>query len=1622
MSRPQRAERDGMTERTATLKEETIAAIAAKAEDRISGERADAAQLFIRHYYDDIAPEDIVGADPEDLYGAALSLWQLGAQRQPGDVKIRVFNPRVEKHGWHSPHTVIEVVHDDMPFLVDSVSMALNSRDLTVHLVAHPQFTAQRSADGKIVTLAPRGETDNGAIPESYMHIEIDEHGAAGALREIEGQLNDVLGDVRAAVSGWRPMLEQVKGLITEMEATPPPKADPEQVAETVAFLRWMLEDHFTFLGFREMDFEGTGKDARIKVRDDTCLGLLQDPELAVFQGLRELGKLPLEVQAYLRQRELLFMTKTNRRSTVHRPVHMDALAVKRFDEKGKVNGVRLFVGLFTSAAYNQTPRDIPLLRQKISDLVRRAGYDSSSHAGKALVHILDNYPRDELFQIGSDNLFEITRGILQLQERQRIALFLRRDPFERFISAFVYVPRDRYNTRLRMTIERILTSAFDGQVVNWYTQMSDDVLSRLHFIIETEPGNIPSFDRTEIEARLVEAGRSWADRLKQALTETMGEEAGLQSFGRYEGAFPGNYSEEFSAHAAVYDIGCIDRALETGDLSMNLYHPIEASEDEFRFKIYRPGGPVPLSDVLPMLENMGLKVLGEFPYEVTPASAEGPVWLHDFSLVTRDGAAIDFDAVREAFHDSFARIWRGEVENDGFNRLVISARLGWREVMVLRAYSKYLRQAGIPFSQAYMEETLARNGAIARLLAELFEVRFKPDFRGDADTMTAELLRDAYERLESVESLDEDRIIRRFLNAIGATLRTNFFQTNEDGQPKPYLSLKFDAGRIDELPEPRPYREIFVYSPRVEGVHLRFGPVARGGLRWSDRREDFRTEILGLVKAQQVKNAVIVPVGSKGGFVCKQLPAAGDREALTAEGIACYGILIAGMLDLTDNRVGDDIATPENVLRKDGDDPYLVVAADKGTATFSDIANGIAREYGFWLDDAFASGGSAGYDHKKMGITARGAWESVKRHFRELGHDTQSQDFTVIGVGDMAGDVFGNGMLLSGHIRLIGAFNHMHVFVDPDPDPKASFKERKRLFEMPRSSWADYDSKLISKGGGVFERRAKAIPISAEMKKLFAIADDSLTPAELIQAMLRAEADLLWFGGIGTYVKSSRESDADAGDRANDALRVDADELRCKVVGEGANLGVTQLGRIEFALGGGRINTDAIDNSAGVDTSDHEVNIKILMGDLIARKKLTGKQRDKLLVEMTDEVAALVLRDNYQQTQSLSVVQRQGVDRMDEQLRLMRSLERSGRLNREIEFLPDEETFAERLAEGRALTRPELSVLLAYAKIVTYDELLASHLPDDPVLGADLARYFPQPIQDKYADAISRHRLRREIIATGLTNSIINRTGPGFINEMHLRTGMDVPAIVRAYTISREVFELRALWNEIEALDNVAPAASQTRMLLQTVRTLWRTAPWFLRNCAHPLDINALIAEFHDGVQQLSAVLDDILAPGQRRDTRERAKRYAQPGVPDDLAARIGRLKALSSAPDIVRIAGAAEQGVEEAGAAYFMVGDRFRLDWLRRTAGKMSADTHWQRLALGAIIDDMWSHQYDLTVAALKSGKTGAAAVKAWMTKRAELTDRIEALLGEIQSAPTPDLAMLAVANRELRSLATL
>ncbi len=1619
-------------------KTEKIDAAAALVHERLPEAKAELAERFLRQFYANVAPQDMAQDEVEDLFGAAITIWGFGRERQPGVPKVRAYNPRFEEVGWQSPHTVIEIVNDDMPFLVDSVTAALSKRDLTVHLVIHPILRVVRNAKGIVTGLAESEAAGTEAVAESFMHLTVSEQTSAEALEQIEAALLAVLSDVRAAVEDWRTMRQTMIDVIAGVEKAPPSTMSAEDVAEVCAFLRWLEDNHFTFLGYRRYDYIGSGTKARIAVSEGSGLGILRSPDVQVFDGMRDLSTLPPDVREFLLTPTLLLIMKANKASTVHRPVPLDSISVKVIRD-AKVVGEHRFLGLFTSVAYNQSPKEIPLLRQRVAKLVARAGFRPASHDGKALVNILETFPRDELFQAGEDELYDIAIGVLHLQERQKTAVFVRRDAFERFVSALVYVPRDHFNTQLRKTFQGILERAFNGQMAAFYTQMSDSVLARLHFIINTTRGEVPDTDVDDLLQRLVEAGRSWSDKLLEALVESRGEETANTLFRAYGQAFPTSYRELHSAHAAIFDIDRVEELRDGRDLAMNLYRPVGTDDDVLHLKLFHRGSPVPLSDVMPMLENMGVRVLSEVPFEMAVRESPEGIWIHDFAMRLRGGGDIDLGAIKQPFQEAFAAVWNRQMENDGFNGLVLAAGLTWRQVTVLRAYAKYLRQAAFTFSQDYMEETLRRYPTIARQLARLFVARFDPDRDlGQRVARCRELTIAIEEKLERVANLDQDRILRRFLNLIQSSLRTNYFQAGADGAPKDYLSIKLDSRAIDELPLPRPLVEIWVYSPRVEAVHLRGGKVARGGIRWSDRREDFRTEILGLMKAQQVKNAVIVPVGSKGGFVVKHPPAGGSREEIQAEGIECYKILMRGMLDITDNIKGPAVVQPPRVVRYDDDDPYLVVAADKGTATFSDIANGVSQDYGFWLDDAFASGGSAGYDHKKMGITARGAWESVKRHFRETGHDIQSEDFSVVGVGDMSGDVFGNGMLLSRHIRLLGAFNHLHVFVDPDPDPAASFAERERLFALPRSSWADYDAKLISKGGGVFDRSAKSIRLSPEIKALFGLSADSLPPNDLIKAILTARVDLLWFGGIGTYVKASRESAAEVGDRANDGVRIDASQVRAKVIGEGANLGVTQRGRIDFALRGGRINTDAIDNSAGVDCSDHEVNIKILLGSVVADGDMTLKQRDRLLEAMTEEVGLLVLRDNYDQSQALTIAASRGTELLDAQTRLIRELERGHlKLNRAIEFLPDDETLAERKTAGSGLTRPEMAVLLAYAKMALYDELLDSDLPDDQQLGADLALYFPERLRARHADAIAGHRLRREIIATSVTNSMINRVGATFLNTMQEQTGSTPSNIARAYTIVRDVFGLRALWDGIESLDNKVPADLQAAMLLDIQDLVERMTVWFLRNGRQPLDIAAHVAEFGPGVADLRACLLDVLGRHDREHLSAAAKRFADLGVPPDLAHTVASLDVLASACDVVRLAAAAGHPVGPVATVYFGVGARFALDWLREKAGELTAETHWQKLAVDALIDDFYGHQsilaQDVLAQAAGAGKEGAGggkrrkaatngpdtAIAAWAAARRSGVERTDRVLSDIRASDQIDLAMLAVANGQIRTL---
>lgn len=1598
-------------------KTELLERVSALIDKRMAPGKAKPAKIFATHYFRNVAPVDIANREAEDLYGAAMSMWTFGQQRKPGTHAIRVFNPRFEQHGWHASHTVIEIVNDDMPFLVDSVAAELSRQGLTVHLIVHPVFGVTRDDKGKAIDFPSDDADPKSMAQESFMHVEIDEQGSADALKAVEAGLSTVLDDCRASVEDWPGMRSMVKEVSKELRGLKLGKDSADAQKETAALLDWMYDDHFTFLGYRSITYSGKGKAAKLKIDDGSGMGILRDPDRSVFEGLRNLGKLPPEVQAHMHDPAPVRILKANIRATVHRRVHMDTVAVKRYDKDGAPIGEHLFVGLLTSVAYNQSPREIPFLRKKVDAVMARSGFLPSGHNGKALSHTLESYPRDELFQIAEETLFEIAMGILHLQDRQRIAVFVRPDVFQRFVSILTFVPRDRFSTSLRQRIGEALAKAYEGHVAAHYTMMSDEALSRVQFIIKTTPGKLPVHARDELEARLADIARSWGDKLRQALVESLGEEKGIRLHRRYVGAFSAAYQEEQDVQTSVFDIQRVEEARSDGEIRVNLYQPLEAESNEMRFKIYHPGVHMVLSSVMPMIENMGIQVLDEQLYEVRPDGGDDRVFIHDFGMRTADGGAIDLDGVRTVFHESFARAWKGEIEDDGFNRLVLRAGLGWRDVVVLRAYSKYLRQAAIPFSQDYMEETLANNAEITRRLAALFTLRFDPAADGDQASENA-LVAEINEMLDAVSNLDEDRMIRRFLNLIQCTLRTNYFQPAADGGHKSYVSFKFESRSLLDLPPPAPLREIFVYSPRFEAVHLRFGFVARGGLRWSDRREDFRTEILGLVKAQQVKNAVIVPVGSKGGFVLKRPPPASDRKAFQEEGIACYKLFISGMLDITDNLDGSDVVPPKSVVRKDADDPYLVVAADKGTATFSDYSNGVSQAYGFWLDDAFASGGSAGYDHKKMGITARGAWEAVKRHFREMNHDTQTQDFTVIGVGDMGGDVFGNGMLLSEHIQLLAAFNHLHIFIDPTPDAAASFKERKRLFDEV-AGWDQYDTKLISKGGGVFNRSEKSIKLTPEIKACFSIPEDALSPIDLINRILKSEADLLWFGGIGTYVKHSQESNADAGDRANDPLRVDARDLKVKVIGEGANLGMTHRARIEFAQNGGHVNSDAIDNSAGVDCSDHEVNIKILLGDVVRGGDMTEKQRNAVLEEMTDEVASLVLRDNYQQTQSISVSERRAAEYIDDHQRVIRAMERAGELNRALEFLPDDETIAERMQAQKGLVRPELSVVFAYAKNLTYQALLESDLPDDPTLEEDLIRYFPELIRQRFPDKIATHRLRREIIATAVTNSMINRTGPAFVDEMRRRTGRDAADIARAYTIVREVFGLRDIWNRIEGLDNVAQSDCQYAMLTETVRTIERMTEWFLRNGTHPLDIRANVEVYREGIEILRGKLDEVLGEMGLTDVEKRRHRFLTEGVPKDLAVSIAQLKVLSSGCDVVKLAQATDKPVDAVGRTYSSVGARFGLDWLRSAANRIPSDNQWHRMALSAIIDDLWGLQSEYTARILDRYGAEPDAIAKWIAHKGESADRVEGLLSELRNLPQLDLAMLAVVSRELRSM---
>ena len=1595
-----------------------IERIVAAARTRVAGTTSQLRRHFLRAYFRGVGEEDLTEREPEMFAAAALRHLEEGRVRAPGRTLIEVFNADEQRDGFTSPHTMVMIVTDDMPFLVDSVGVVFSQAEVAVHTIIHPVLSVTRDGRGRLVDMAPASDTPS----ESWQLYEIDRQTDPAKLEALTTRLEATLADVRVSVEDWSAIRERVRALSADLKNNPPPLA-PDEVREGRELLDWMEGQHFVFLGYRYYKLERGSSQDRLVPDVRSGLGILRASRTAAHRGARKSGQTVIrgEVRDHARERELLILTKANSTSTVHRGNYLDYIGVKSFGSHGEVTGEHRFLGLWTSTAYYSSPRDIPVLRQKVQRVVDNFALDPASHDAKAVINVLETYPRDELFQASVPDLVRIVRGVVNLYERRTVRLLARRDPYHRFYSCLIYVPRDRYNTEVRQRIEQIVLEEFEGTNVETQVQISDSNHARVHVVVRTDPDDRRKVDLPAVEKRIAAAATTWNDRLRTVLVTRQDEASALALASRYKRAFPLAYEEDIEPADALDDLADLEALRAQPDqLRLSLHRPVFQKPERVHLKVVKRGEPVPISDVLPMLENFGLRVISERPYELAWPDG-GAAWIQDFELEHRERLRVDIPRVEGIFREALLAAWRSEVENDGFNRLLLAAGLNAREIVVLRAYCRYLLQTGVPFSQAYMERTLASNAGIARNLVRLFETLFEPGSSKRAASRAEKLVETIRASLDTVTSLDEDRILRAYLTLVQATLRTNYYQLDESGKPKSYVSFKLDPQKIPDLPLPRPKFEIFVYSPRVEGVHLRMGYVARGGIRWSDRREDFRTEVLGLMKAQNVKNTVIVPVGAKGGFVPKRLPV-GSREAVQAEGVACYQTFIRGLLDVTDNIVNGRVVTPARVARRDGDDAYLVVAADKGTATFSDIANAISLEYGFWLGDAFASGGSAGYDHKKMGITARGAWECVKRHFREIGIDTQAQNFTAIGIGDMSGDVFGNGMLLSQHMRLLAAFNHQHIFLDPDPDAATSFKERERLFDLPRSTWEDYDRKKISRGGGVYSRSAKSITLSSQAQMVLGLQTSAATPNEIVRAILLMPVDLLWNGGIGTYVKASDETHNEVGDRANDAVRVNGAQLRAKVAGEGGNLGFSQRGRVEYALNGGRLNTDFIDNSAGVNTSDVEVNIKIVLNPLVEAGKITRGERNRLLARMTSEVATLVLRNNYLQSQALSTLEIQSAARLAEYQHIIRSLERTGELNRAIEFLPADEELAERRKRGLGLTRPELSVVLAYSKIWLSNHLLASDVPEDAYLSLELERYFPAAVRERFPRAIGKHRLRREIIATATTNSVVNRMGPTFVPRTQEETGAEPAEIARAYTAAREIFDMRKLWAQIEGRDNKITAKLQYGMMYQTSRLLRHVTYWLLAYRRRELHVDTAVNEFRRGVRELEAEIGQVLV-GIDRDKFELVrKEHVDAGAPAELASRIASLDAHNAALDIVELATKFQARVVDVARVYFEVGMRIGLDWLRSQIEQLRVEGPWQAVARTGLRDGALRIHRRLAERVLARGDKGPAPARVgtWIEAAGEELGHWQRTLADMRTAGAADFATLTVGVETVRKLA--
>lgn len=1598
---------------------------------RMSKTEYEQIQSLADAYYRDISSKDLAQINTDDCYGSLLCLWQFLQIRQPEQIKIRIYNPEPETHHWHSTHSIIEIVVDDMPFLVSSVLMELDRQKIKVYRLNHPTLRSERDNTGQLQSIG----THQAILVEAVIRIEIDRQADHSDMEKVASGIRNIVDDVYKVVSDWEAMQARLNEAIQWCQNHPSPLLDVE-LKETLAFLHWLKKDNFLFIGFRYYEIHQSSDKLRLRTNTKTGLGTFR--EISHKSSARQ--DLSPYTAAQIQTPEPLVITKSTNRSTVHRSAHLDYIGIKQFDDDRIIIGEWRFFGLFSSTAYNVPLDEIPLIRKKVTKLLKNSGWPANSHRGNALRHIIHDYPRDELLQANYEQLKAAINGILDCHELRQLKVLLRPDTYDRFITVLVYVSKDNFNTELRLKMQQILLNELGGNSIDFNVQLSENPMAQLQFTVHCHHANKQDVDVERLEAMIHEAMLSWSDHLQQALKEAFGEAVGNRMAQYYLQAFPAAYREDVNPRQAVADIRRLESIKDSYQISTSLYRPV-IDHYRWHFRVLGKGPLLALSDVLPILEKMGVRVRSARPYAISPYNLES-AWVLDFSIEldshenalsnstnSQDPSAqqssnsnLEDTHLREQFHEVFIRTWKGEMENDGFNGLVVSAGLNWEQVVLVRALSRYLLQLQVPFSQSYMQKVLNSNPYVVREIVGLFNVRFYPNFRGDRHEVARAYSERIYRLLDNVSNLDEDRILRHFLSVIEAMLRTNAYQKEDNGESKSYLSFKLEPDKIPTSPHPRPMFEIFVYSPRFEGVHMRGGRIARGGLRWSDRMEDFRTEILGLAKAQMVKNAVIVPHGAKGGFVTKHLPPNGSREEIQKEGVSCYCLFISGLLDLTDNLQGGNIIPPKGVVRYDDNDHYLVVAADKGTASFSDIANNVSKIYGFWLGDAFASGGSQGYDHKKMGITARGAWESVKRIFKERGIDTQTQNFSVIGIGDMSGDVFGNGMLLSSHIRLIAAFNHQHIFIDPNPDISTSFNERQRLFDLPRSSWDDYDRSKLSEGGGIFSRSLKNIHLSKQARSVLATDKSMVSPAELIQTILKAPVDLLWNGGIGTYVKASYENNADVGDRSNDNVRINASELNVNTVGEGGNLGLTQLARIEFSKRGGLINTDAIDNSGGVDSSDHEVNIKILLNQIVDDGDITIKQRNTLLASMTNEIAMLVLRHNFLQSQRLSLSLQQSIVLFNDHRFLIRKLEQKGRLNRTQDCLPSDTELKAREKNSEGLTRPEIAVLLSHTKLDLFESLVAAKIDEDPVLATKLLDYFPSQLRHQFPDQIMSHPLKTEILATHLSNEVGNRMGETFIEYIQQETRNSELNCVRAFMAIKEIFSIPAIWDQFEGLGFDVKDETQRVELFRIQRHVEKACVWLIRNHSGNMDIESLISNYKPGVSAVSGQLAELLGEEDCEWLGGRVTWLQEANFSSTLAETCAGLRYLYYVLFMVNVSNEYKYTVTDVACIFFALEDYLCLPWLRERIRQLPVNDLWQRKAQSSLKDQLDRTLNDncIHVLSLSDGKPEKQ-LQQWLEKNIELIDRWKETVRGIQSAREQNFSMLSVAIQELSLIST-